>query len=96
MLYSILMHSSQQELNVAIVPGLYPIMVISKDDFDYHISIGPPRQKKIIGDYMDFNEEFQGMLTAIVEEIYNPSVPFLPTEIKNRCEYCLYRMICHR
>ena len=96
MLYSMLMHSSQQELSVAIVPGLYPIMDISRDDFDYHISIGPPRQKKIIGDYMDFNEEFQGMLTAIVEEIYNPSVPFLPTEIKNRCEYCLYRMICHR
>lgn len=96
MLYSMLMHSSKRELNVTIVPGLYPIMDISKDDFDYHISIGPPRQKKIIGDYRNYNDEFKGMLTKIVEEIFNPTVPFSPTEIKDRCEYCPYRMICHR
>lgn len=96
MLYSMLVHSSKHELNVSVVPGLYPIMDISKDEFDYHIAIGPPHKKENISDYRIFNGEFTGMLTETVEEIFNPSIPFLPTEITDRCRYCPYRNICHR
>jgi hypothetical protein len=96
MLYSMLIHSSERELNVSIVPGLYPVMDISKDDFDYHISIGPQNKKENISDYRIFNDDFKGMLTQTVEEIFNPSVPFYPTEITDRCKYCPYMNICHR
>jgi hypothetical protein len=96
MLYSKLIHSSKSELNVPIVPGLYPIMDISKEDFDYHISIGPPHKKENISDYRIFNDEFAGMLIEVVEEIFNISIPFCPTDITDRCKYCLYRNICHR
>jgi hypothetical protein len=96
LLYAKLIHSSKQELTASIVPGLYPIMDISKDDFDYHISTGPPNKKETLCDYRIINDEFSDNLSVAVGEIFNPSVPFYPTEIIDRCRYCPYRNICHR
>jgi CRISPR/Cas system-associated exonuclease Cas4 (RecB family) len=96
MLYSKLSHFLRQGLNIPLVPGLYPVMDINKDDFDYHIFMGPPNKKEIIPDYRPMDAEFTEKLTELVEEIYNTAIPFHPTEITERCEYCPYRNICHR
>ncbi len=96
MLYAKLIHVFMPELTASIAPGLYPIMDLNKENFDYHISIGPPNKKEIMGDFRDFNDEFTQRLTETVEEIFNPAVPFSPTEVVDRCSYCPYRRICHR
>lgn len=96
LLYSKLMHHSEGKLNVSLVPGLYPVIDINKDDFDYHIFIGPPNRKEIISDYRVMDEEFTEKLTYLVEEIFNPNIPFYQTEITDHCEYCPYKNICHR
>jgi CRISPR/Cas system-associated exonuclease Cas4 (RecB family) len=96
LLYARLIQSSMQELTASIVPGLYPIMDISQDNFDYHIYTGPPHKKEILGDYRIINDEFSDKLTEVVGEIFNPAAPFYPTEITDRCQYCPYRNICHR
>ena len=96
MLYAKLIHTSRPELTASIVPGLYPIMEINQDNFDYHIIIGPPNKKETLGDFRIINDEFTEKLTETVGEIFNPSIPFHPTEIIDRCRYCPYRNICHR
>lgn len=96
MFYAKLMHVSNPALTASIVPGLYPVMNISQDDFDWHILIGPPRQKEIFGDFRIINDEFSEKLIEVVGEIFNPAVPFDQTEIRDRCRYCPYRRICHR
>jgi hypothetical protein len=96
LLYAKLVHSSKEELTVPIVPGLYPIMDLNKDDFDYHLKIGPSSHKQILEDFRNCNYEFTQRLTETVEEIFKPEVPFSPTAITDRCQYCPYRRICHR
>lgn len=95
-LYAKLILASMPELTDPIIPGLYPIMDLNKDDFDYHIKIGPSRQKEILGDYRNFNDEFTLKLTELVEEIFDKEIPFSQTTIVDRCRYCPYRRICHR
>ncbi len=96
MLYAKLIHSFMPELTASIAPGLYPIMDLNQENFDWHISIGPPNKKEIMEDFRNFNDEFTQRLTETVEEIFNPEVPFSPTAITDRCRYCPYRRICHR
>jgi len=96
MLYAKLILVSSPEITVSIVPGLYPIMELNKENFDYHISIGPANKKERVGDFRKLNDEFTQKLIETVEEIFNPAVPFSPTTVTDRCRYCPYRKICHR
>ena len=41
-------------------------------------------------------DEFLGLTQTILEEIFNPSVPFRQTEDETRCRYCAYKDICNR
>jgi RecB family exonuclease len=41
-------------------------------------------------------DEFRGRTQTILEEIFNPSVPFRQTEDETRCRYCAYKDICNR
>jgi hypothetical protein len=96
LLYAKLIHSSEPDLTALIVPGLYPVMELNKEEFDYHISIGESRKKEILGDFRIINDEFTAKLTETVLDIFNPEVPFSPTGIIDRCRNCPYRKICHR
>jgi CRISPR/Cas system-associated exonuclease Cas4 (RecB family) len=95
-LYAMLVHSSMPGLVNPIIPGLYPIMDLNKDDFDYRIKIGSARQKEVLEDFRKINDEFTLKLTELVEEIFNTKVPFSQTTIVEKCRYCPYRRICHR
>jgi len=96
LVYAKIIHSSRPQLTAAIVPGLYPIMELNKDDFDYHVAIGPARQKEILNDFRDLDGEFTLKLRDLVEELFKKEEPFSPTTVIDRCRYCPYRRICHR
>ena len=40
--------------------------------------------------------EFEARLKAMVQEMYDPAVPFRQTEEVKNCSYCPYNRICHR
>ena len=41
-------------------------------------------------------DAFETALQQMVQEMYNPEVPFRQTEDVKRCSYCPYNRICHR
>lgn len=41
-------------------------------------------------------DEFLGQTQTLLEEIFNPSVPFRQTEDETRCAYCVYKDLCNR
>ena len=41
-------------------------------------------------------DAFETALQQMVQEMYNPQVPFRQTEDVKRCSYCPYNRICHR
>ncbi|HAZ26865.1 MAG TPA: hypothetical protein DCY95_21735, partial [Algoriphagus sp.] len=45
-------------------------------------------------DYKDYDPDFQTKLKELLEELYNPEIPFDQTEVLKKCEYCPYKEIC--
>ena len=43
-----------------------------------------------------FAEEFKQELNELLEEFFDPSVPYLQTENQDKCQYCPYVDICNR
>ena len=41
-------------------------------------------------------EEFESGLKELLEEMYDPALPFERTEFKKRCENCLFKVVCDR
>ncbi len=44
----------------------------------------------------DLMQEFETRLETLVQEIYNPDIPFNQTEEEKHCTYCPYNRICNR
>ncbi|NDW11596.1 PD-(D/E)XK nuclease family protein [Bacteroides sp. 214] len=93
-LYAAIM-SKQQPLKVA--PSLLYIHRASSDEYSPVIEMGEPRKPKIpVTDFSLYEEEFRKYLCELLEEIFNPQVPFTQTEVKQNCEYCDYKSICNK
>ena len=94
MLYaSIIRHNKKANpRQLPVSPALLFIQQSSGDDYDPTITIG----KDYVNDIADYEEDFTKRLTAIVAEIFEPDIPFNPTEDKSACEHCPYRKICGR
>ena len=82
--------SKYNDASLPVSPALLFIQNTSGDDYDPIISIG----KNKILDIAEYEEEFNGHLTTIISEIFNPQTPFLPTEDKTTCADCPYRSLC--
>lgn len=57
---------------------------------------GLEMNKKRIYNVLPLMEEFSLHLTALLEEIFNPEIPFDQTQDPKTCEYCPYKGICYR
>jgi CRISPR/Cas system-associated exonuclease Cas4 (RecB family) len=57
---------------------------------------GLEMNKKRIYNVLPLMEEFSIHLTALLEEIFNPEVPFDQTQELSTCKFCPYKGICYR
>ncbi|MDD4646291.1 MAG: PD-(D/E)XK nuclease family protein [Bacteroidales bacterium] len=46
--------------------------------------------------YSDVRDEFIQSLKTILEEIFNPDIPFVQCENSQACRYCPFTGICSR
>ena len=81
--------------SLPVAPALLFIQHAAKDGYDPILTIGSGRDKKAISDIKDYEEDFRNRLTMLLEEIFNPAIPFQPTGDMQRCESCPYRKICN-
>lgn len=85
----------QQQLKVA--PSLLYIHRAASDEYSPVIEMGEPRKAKYpVSDFSVYDEEFRNRLQNLLEEIFNPSVPFEQTEEDSVCGYCDFKAICGR
>ena len=52
------------------------------------------RPNKPVTDVADVSQRFSEMLRDKVDEIFNPQIAFVPTDDRNRCRYCPYKLLC--
>ncbi|MBI9058008.1 MAG: PD-(D/E)XK nuclease family protein [Labilibaculum sp.] len=80
-----------------ISPGIYSLKEFYNDSFDCILSQKEGRGKAVkVEDYKVFKEEFVDGLKELLEEIFNPEIPFSQVENKDICRTCVYSEICHR
>ncbi|MEM6271964.1 MAG: PD-(D/E)XK nuclease family protein [Bacteroidota bacterium] len=70
--------------------GIYPVRNLSQGL--KFLSIGPQAE------HLDLIalEDFEAELVNILDEIFDPAVPFTQTDEPTRCRYCAYKVICVR
>ena len=92
LLYSMIVrHDSElnpQQLPVS--PALLFIQHASANDYNPVLSIGNEK----ITDVEPYYKEFKERLTTVINEIFNPEIPFSPTTVTTRCTNCPYKRLC--
>lgn len=49
-----------------------------------------------IKDFRKFNQEFNNRFKAVIEEIFDPEVPFRQAQTAHACTFCNFKQICSR
>lgn len=92
-IYSTIM-CHKQSLNVA--PALLYIHKAASEEYIPIIEMGPARKKEPVDNFTIYEQEFSERLQSLLEEIYDPTIPFVQTKDEKRCTYCDFRNLCHR
>jgi hypothetical protein len=82
----------QPGLNAAVTPQLLYIQQAAKDDYLPMIRCN----KQFVEDFRDLSPEFEPLLTAQIDAIFDPARPFEQTPVGRTCEYCDFREGCGR
>jgi hypothetical protein len=92
MLYALLVQKNFKALPGRLLPGL----LNRKNLFDDNFTFGLRKDKEILNDIGPLLPEFEEHLKKLLDELYNPAVPFDQTTDEMVCSYCPYKAICYR
>lgn len=85
----------QQPMKVA--PSLLYIHRAATETYSPVIQIGEARKpKESVNDFSKYETEFRERLQSLLEEIFNPDLPFTQTDIIEKCTYCDFKTLCKK
>ncbi|MBL7850347.1 MAG: PD-(D/E)XK nuclease family protein [Cyclobacteriaceae bacterium] len=92
LIYSLLYKAGSPGADIAIVPGLVSRQNLFTDDFRPNLTL----DKEEVTDANRFLPDFEARLKQLLEEIFDPSKPFVQTEHTSHCKLCAFKGICYR
>ena len=93
LLYSIVLSEDIKFGNVPLNTSIYGLHDIYKQNFDPRIYIS---KNDFITDINQVKSSYINSLQGLLSEIFNPDIPFVKVTDKLKCEFCEFKMICHR
>ncbi|HPQ11943.1 MAG TPA: PD-(D/E)XK nuclease family protein [Paludibacteraceae bacterium] len=90
-----LLYRSKAEKKI-ISPAIYYLKEIFSSGFSSSIQFKPEKHTIQVEDFGIFEHEFKEKLTLLLNEIFNPEIPFKQTQIKENCDNCSFMEICNR
>lgn len=93
LVYSYILHKNQPEIT-SIHPGIYSLRGIFEADFDPSLCSKETGNQPV--EFVSVSDQFEMHLRQLIEEIFNPELPFTQTTNEDHCKYCAYRQICRR
>jgi hypothetical protein len=75
----------------AVYPGIYGLKKIFKQE-SYRLVMKEKGNADL--NYPEIKSEFEPLLVGLLEEIFNPEIPFVQTSVEEHCQYCPYTSIC--
>ena len=93
-LYAAIMSRKREE---KIAPSLLYIHRAASDEYSPVICLKEPRKPEVpVDDFSLYEKEFREELHQLLEDIFNKEVPFVQTEIKEKCTYCDFKALCKK
>lgn len=86
--YTSLMHHERP--GIALAPALIFIQRTGTEDYDPYLYYNKQR----ISDFTPYAQEFEGRLSALIREIYDPTLTYTPTPFSEKCAKCPYVDLC--
>lgn len=81
-----------KETSLPVSPAIYYLRDIFNDNYDPRII----HNKEPIDNIEYMMDEFTSRLNELIEEIFNPDIPFHQTENEKNCQWCAFKDICRR
>ncbi len=75
----------------AIYPGIYMLKKIFQQESS-RLMIKDEGNREV--NYIELKDQFEPMLVSLLEEIFNPDIPFRQTTVEEHCQYCTFTSIC--
>jgi CRISPR/Cas system-associated exonuclease Cas4 (RecB family) len=94
--YCMLYKENNADSELSIQPGMFNSLDLFDDKFDTKLTQRVDKKSNSILDYQNFEIEFRKVLAQLLEDIFNPKLPFIQTEDLKKCQYCTYNKICKR
>ncbi|MFD2036895.1 PD-(D/E)XK nuclease family protein [Belliella marina] len=95
MYYGLLYQAMNPGNTLALKPAIFNFKEIFQDDFNPYLQEKEARKPGIeVNDYRDYDKSYQEGLRILLEELYDPGVPFSQTDNLEKCKYCPYVGIC--
>jgi len=79
-----------------IQPGLMNRKNLFATTFKFGHELGKARNRSLVEDARPLLQEFELYLKDLLNELFDPTVPFRQTEYNPTCSFCSFRGICHR
>ncbi|WP_111670390.1 PD-(D/E)XK nuclease family protein [Algoriphagus litoralis] len=97
MFYGLIYQATHPQSSAPLKPAIFNLKEIFSDDFNPYLQFKEPYKLGIeLNDYRDHAQEYELGLRKLLEEMYNPEVPFSQAEDLKKCAYCPYLEMCGR
>ena len=95
--YGLIYQATNPEITLPLKPAIFNLREMFGDDFNPYLQQKQPYKTGVeVNDYREFEAEYREGLTFLLEDIYNPEIPFDQTDDLKKCGYCPYKEICGR
>jgi CRISPR/Cas system-associated exonuclease Cas4 (RecB family) len=79
-----------------ILPGLYVMKALFGEQFDPALVMKSGSQAGRVDAFSELEEEFLTHLTAVIQTLHDPAIPFTQRENDQKCSYCDFASLCSR
>lgn len=80
------------EQNRPIEPALFFVHRSNAEDYDPRVKF----DKAPLLNFNDIKQDFEEELMRVLQEIFNPNIPFTQTTDTKKCDYCDLKELCYR
>lgn len=88
--------TAKRSTMTSLTPGLMNRKNLFDDEFSFGHRMGKGRDKVDVNDVRSYLPEFSEQLHILLNDLYNPEVPFDQTTEEKHCTFCPYNEICRR
>jgi len=79
-----------------VLPGLYTMKGLFEEHFDPALTLSSLKKEGRIASFLDLEESFLEQLKTVLQDLFNPDVPFVQRIEDKKCSYCDFSALCQR